>query len=265
MTAFNQQELQLQAEIVEAERKQEALRRKLEQMRRKRGVLEALSVDVATICQSFVNNDNRPTKRTRPDGRGRTEALVLSTAEKVATAEAKLMLRGNKKSMKMEIKAAKQAARDATRSLTKKTSEVASAANASLRWAEKALVHADTAANPSATKAVAESAARQAHAAVEKALTRCQTAADELPACSEALTAALHTKACVDKAEEELKRLQAASLGMQVEEEEGEKQDDEEDEEDEVQGEGEGGVGHHEPATDRRCLATPVPQPLTAP
>eukprot|EP00873_Tetraselmis_striata_P038905 jgi/Tetstr1/459169/TSEL_004615.t1 len=227
MTAFNQQELQLQAEIVEAERKQEALRRKLEQMRRKRGVLEAFSVDVATICHGFVNNDNRHTKRTRRDGRGRTEALVLNTAEQVATAEAKLMLRDNKKSM-------------------------------------KAHVHADTAANPSATKAVAESAARQAHAAVEKAVTWCQTAADELPACSEALTAALHTKACVDKAEEQLRRLQAASLGMQVEEEE-EEQDDEEDEEDEVQEEGEGGAGHHEPPTDRRCLAMPVPQPPTAP
>eukprot|EP00873_Tetraselmis_striata_P041716 jgi/Tetstr1/461980/TSEL_007053.t1 len=92
MTAFNQQELQLQAEIVEAERKHEALRRKLEQMRRKRGVLEAFSVDLATICHGFVNNDNRPTKRTRRDGRGRTEALVLNTAEQIATAEAKLML-----------------------------------------------------------------------------------------------------------------------------------------------------------------------------
>eukprot|EP00873_Tetraselmis_striata_P007609 jgi/Tetstr1/427873/TSEL_017950.t1 len=133
-----------------------------------------------------------------------------------------------------------------------------------VRWAEKAHVHANTAANPSATKAVAESAARQAHAAVEKAVTWCQTAADELPACSEALTAALHTKACVDKAEEQLRRLQAASLGMQVEEEE-EEQDDEEDEEDEVQEEGEGGTGHHEPPTDRQCLAMPVPQPPTAP
>eukprot|EP00873_Tetraselmis_striata_P039226 jgi/Tetstr1/459490/TSEL_004857.t1 len=75
MTAFNQQELQFQAEIVEAERKQEALRRKLEQMRRKRGVLEAFSVDVATICHGFVNNDNRPTKRTRRDGRGRTDTV----------------------------------------------------------------------------------------------------------------------------------------------------------------------------------------------
>eukprot|EP00873_Tetraselmis_striata_P006199 jgi/Tetstr1/426463/TSEL_016764.t1 len=251
MTAFNQQELQLQAEIVEAERKQEALRRKLEQMRRKRGVLEAFSVDVATICHGFVNNDNRPTKRTRRDGRGRTEALVLNSAEQVATAEAKLMLRDNKKSMKVEIKAAKQAARDATRSLIKKTSEVASAANASLRWAEKAHVHVDTAANPSATKAVAESAARQAHAAVEKAVTWCQTAADELPACSEALTAALHTKACVDRAEEQLRRLQAASLGMQVEEEE-EEQDDEEDEEGEVQEEGEGGADADAPARRRR-------------
>eukprot|EP00873_Tetraselmis_striata_P016270 jgi/Tetstr1/436534/TSEL_025359.t1 len=246
MTAFNRQELQLHAEIVEAECKQEALRRKLEQMRRKWGVLEAFSVDVATICHGFVNN-NRPTKRTRRDGRGRTEALVLNTAEQVATAKAKLMLRDNKKSMKVEIKAAKQAARDATRSLIKKTSEVASAANASLRWAEKAHVHADAAANPSATKAVAESAARQAHAAVEKAVTWCQTADDELPACREALTAALHTKACVDKAEEQLRRLQAASLGMQVEEEE-EEQDDEEDEEDEVQEEDEGGP----PAARRR-------------
>eukprot|EP00873_Tetraselmis_striata_P020029 jgi/Tetstr1/440293/TSEL_003055.t1 len=87
----------------------------------------------------------------------------------VATAEAKLMLRDNKKSMKVEIKAAKQAARDATRSLIKKTSEVAAAANASLR---------------------------------------------------EALNAALHTKACVEKAEEQLRRLHAVSLGMQVEEEE---------------------------------------------
>eukprot|EP00873_Tetraselmis_striata_P043087 jgi/Tetstr1/463351/TSEL_008274.t1 len=113
----------------------------------------------------------------------------------------------------VEIKAAKQAARDATRSLIKKTSEVAAAANASLR---------------------------------------------------EALTAALHTKACVEKAEEQLRRLHAVSLGMQVEEEE-EEQDDGEDEEDEVQEEGEGGAGHHEPPTDRRCLAMPVPHPPTAP
>eukprot|EP00873_Tetraselmis_striata_P015476 jgi/Tetstr1/435740/TSEL_024638.t1 len=52
---------------------------------------------------------------------------------------------------------------------------------------------------------------------------------------------------------------------IMVEEEEEEEQDGEEDEEGEVQEEGEGGARHHEPPTDRRHLAMPVPQPLTAP
>eukprot|EP00873_Tetraselmis_striata_P001938 jgi/Tetstr1/422202/TSEL_013054.t1 len=100
---------------------------------------------------------------------------------------------------------------------------------------EKAPAHADTAANASATKAAAESAARQTHTAVDKAVTWCQTAVGKLPpACSEALVAALKTTTYVDIAEEELGRLEGAALGMEVEEEEDDVEEEEEEEEAEV-------------------------------
>eukprot|EP00873_Tetraselmis_striata_P013756 jgi/Tetstr1/434020/TSEL_002454.t1 len=182
------EELRLHMEILESKRKQEAAERKLQQMRRKRGILEAFTMDEGTR---------------------------------------------------------------AARSVTKKAFDVtSSAANASIRWAEKAHAHADTAANASATKAAAESAARQTHTAVDKAVTWCQTAADKLHACYEALVVALQTTTYVDSSEEKLRRLEGAALSMQIEEEE----DDEGEEEEvvEVQEEGQGGAGVDAPARRRR-------------
>jgi len=51
----------------------------------------------------------RPTKRTRSNARGKTEALVLNGREQLIASEARLSLRKNQKEMKAKIREAKKA------------------------------------------------------------------------------------------------------------------------------------------------------------
>ena len=205
----------------------ESAQRQLDQLRRKRGVVEAWSVDTATICES-VTNLERPAKRTRTDGRGRTEAIVLNTMEQVAAAEAKLKLKQNRDEMKSKIKAAKKDLRAAMSTFTSRCKELQKAAADVDKQVQNSASSAAKA-KDSETKKQGVAASAQAQKAADKAHSLCVSAADKLHAVSAALHEALQKKAAFLGAEDELKQLEDAARNVQEQEEE-EEDEEEEDE-----------------------------------
>jgi hypothetical protein len=171
----------------------------------------------------------RPTKRTRSDARGRTEALVLNGREQLVAAEARLSLRQNKKDMKAKIREAKKAEKMAVSTLSNLCKELHKAATEVEKQHQNSIVFAAKALE-SADKKHAASASTQAQKAAEKSKNICETIASKLHAISEAMHAALQRKAVLFQVEEDLKKLEDAAQNVQEEMDEEEEDEDEEEE-----------------------------------
>lgn len=225
--AIDQRENELEQKLLRQQREIEKVQQQLETLRRKRGVLQEWSMNASTICQSVGNQ--APVKRTRIDGRGRTEALVLNTVEQIAIVEAKKRLREKKRDMKQAIATAKKDNRAALSTLNSLVKELLKAVAEVDKQCQNA-ANNEGKAKVSQDKRSAVAASAQAQKAAEKARTVNHIAEGKVSTVSEALHTCLKKEAALKEAEEELKKLEDAAKGAQEQEEDFEEEEEEEEE-----------------------------------
>jgi hypothetical protein len=221
------EETMIEQRILKNQRALEEDIRHLELLRLKRGAVEEWRVHTNAICAS-ISNAERPTKRTRSDATGRTEALVLNGLEQLVAAEARLKLRQNKKEMKLKIRQARKEAKLASMAFASLCKDLKKAAMDVGKLQQSCATFAAKNSDCSVKRAATTTSA-QAQKASEKAQVIFQGMAAKLPCISEAMRVALDRKAQLSQAEDELKQLEDSARNVQDQAAEEEEEEDDDD------------------------------------
>lgn len=221
-------ELQLQSRVLQLTRDLEEAKTQLRTVQGIEDEHSRAAITTAGVCESIMQAEP-PKKRTRLDGRGRTEAVVLNSQEQYEAAEARQKLRHEKDSMKRDIAAARRECKATTKLFKDKVhaaQKLYDDVQKAVDKAEEAALRARTFSKEGDKKGAASaSAAAQKQAAV--ALNTASSIEESMSCLRDCLILVETSEKNLQNKENELQELQAKAAVMAVEEEEDDNEEDE--------------------------------------